>query len=196
MNAKPSRNTKATIAAAAREEFARLGYAGARVERIARRAGVNKQLIFYYFGSKRGLYDSVVQGAAHGVLRGEQGKHDDPGAATDGLRRAVQQLFDDLQAQPDVTALLLHDARDADGSVELAGPVLLRMLNRISKVVSEGQGLGYFRDNANPETIARQAIVLALGYLALEPALRSERNLSREEWREGVSELLARALAW
>ncbi len=103
MNAKPSRNTKATIAAAAREEFARLGYAGARVERITRRAGVNKQLIFYYFGSKRGLYDSVVQGAAHGVLQGEQGKRDDPGAATDGLRRAVQQLFDDLQAQPDVT---------------------------------------------------------------------------------------------
>ena len=135
MNAKPSRNTKATIAAAAREEFARLGYAGARVERITRRAGVNNQLIFYYFGSKRGLYDSVVQGAAHGVLRGEHGKRDDPGAATDGLRRAVQQLFDDLQAQPDVTALLLHDARDADGRVELAGPVLSRMLNRISKVV-------------------------------------------------------------
>ena len=41
---------------AALEEFSRRGYAGARVADIARRAGVNKQLINYYFGSKEGLY--------------------------------------------------------------------------------------------------------------------------------------------
>src|ERR1700729_3608573 len=41
---------------AALEEFSRRGFAGARVADIARRAGVNKQLINYYFGSKEGLY--------------------------------------------------------------------------------------------------------------------------------------------
>src|ERR1700735_5415588 len=44
------------VLAAARDEFARHGFAGARVADIARRAGVNKQLINYYFGSKEGLY--------------------------------------------------------------------------------------------------------------------------------------------
>jgi AcrR family transcriptional regulator len=44
------------LLAAALEEFAAKGYAGARVQEIAARAGVNKQLINYYFDSKEGLY--------------------------------------------------------------------------------------------------------------------------------------------
>src|SRR5207237_9977589 len=47
------------IVTAARDEFARHGFDGARVDQIARRAGVNKQLLFYYFHSKRGLFDAV-----------------------------------------------------------------------------------------------------------------------------------------
>jgi TetR/AcrR family transcriptional regulator len=46
---------------AALDEFSERGYAGARVADIARRAGVNKQLINYYFGSKEGLYLAVQQ---------------------------------------------------------------------------------------------------------------------------------------
>ncbi|XVQ11410.1 TetR family transcriptional regulator [Spirillospora sp. CA-255316] len=44
---------------AALEEFAAKGYAGARVQDIANRAGVNKQLISYYFGGKEGLYQEL-----------------------------------------------------------------------------------------------------------------------------------------
>jgi TetR/AcrR family transcriptional regulator len=44
------------LLAAALDEFAAKGFAGARVQDIARRAGVNKQLISYYFGGKAGLY--------------------------------------------------------------------------------------------------------------------------------------------
>jgi AcrR family transcriptional regulator len=48
--------TKARILDAAVEEFSAKGYAGARVSEIAARAGVNQQLIAYYFDSKEGLY--------------------------------------------------------------------------------------------------------------------------------------------
>ncbi|MDT3396583.1 TetR family transcriptional regulator [Streptomyces sp. B1866] len=44
---------------AAKEEFAGKGFAGARVQDIADRAGVNKQLINYYFGGKEGLYEEL-----------------------------------------------------------------------------------------------------------------------------------------
>jgi len=53
--------TKQLLLAAALEEFAQKGYAGARVLDIASRAGVNKQLITYYFGGKRGLAQAVEQ---------------------------------------------------------------------------------------------------------------------------------------
>jgi TetR/AcrR family transcriptional regulator len=47
------------ILRAAMREFAKHGYAGARVERILRRANVSPRSLYYHFGSKRGLYDAV-----------------------------------------------------------------------------------------------------------------------------------------
>jgi TetR/AcrR family transcriptional regulator len=49
------------ILEAARREFGLKGFAGARVEAIARRAGVNKGLIFYYFESKEGLFRALAE---------------------------------------------------------------------------------------------------------------------------------------
>jgi TetR/AcrR family transcriptional regulator len=53
--------TKATIVAAALEEFARVGLAGARIDEIARTARVNKALLYYYFESKEHLFLGVVE---------------------------------------------------------------------------------------------------------------------------------------
>ncbi len=54
----PERTRQALLDAALRE-FAEKGFAGARVGEIAARAGVNKQLISYYFGGKHGLYRAL-----------------------------------------------------------------------------------------------------------------------------------------
>ncbi|MQM27470.1 TetR family transcriptional regulator [Glycomyces sp. NEAU-7082] len=51
--------TKRRLLEAALTEFAANGYAGARVSAIAERAGVNKQLVSYYFGGKEGLYRAI-----------------------------------------------------------------------------------------------------------------------------------------
>jgi AcrR family transcriptional regulator len=51
--------TRARILDAAKAEFGAKGFAGARVSDIADRAGVNKQLISYYFGGKEGLYTEL-----------------------------------------------------------------------------------------------------------------------------------------
>ncbi len=48
------------ILAAAAEEFAEWGFAGARVEEIARRAGVNKAMLYYHVGDKAKLYEKVI----------------------------------------------------------------------------------------------------------------------------------------
>jgi TetR/AcrR family transcriptional regulator len=45
----------------AAEEFAAAGFAGARIDRIARRTRLNVRMIYYHFGSKRGLYRAVLQ---------------------------------------------------------------------------------------------------------------------------------------
>ena len=63
--AKPQRRdpaaTRQKLLAAARREFAESGLAGARVDEIAARAGVNKQLVYHYFGDKDALYLAVLE---------------------------------------------------------------------------------------------------------------------------------------
>ena len=59
--------TRAAILTAALEEFAHEGAAGARTDEIARRAGVNKALLYYYFKDKETLYGAVLDNAFSGM---------------------------------------------------------------------------------------------------------------------------------
>ena len=54
-------DTREKIIAAAVKEFSKGGYPGARVENIAVNAGINKAMIFYYFGSKEELYKLIIK---------------------------------------------------------------------------------------------------------------------------------------
>src|SRR3954452_20229679 len=56
-----SAETRARILDAALSEFAANGLAGARTERIASAAGVNKALLYYYFDSKEKLYAAALE---------------------------------------------------------------------------------------------------------------------------------------
>jgi TetR/AcrR family transcriptional regulator len=56
----PESDTRARLIECGVEEFAKNGLAGARVDAIALRAQLNKQLLYYYFGSKLGLYREVL----------------------------------------------------------------------------------------------------------------------------------------
>ena len=53
--------TRREILAAARQEFAEHGLSGARIDTIAARMRTNKRMIYYYFGSKEGLYLATLE---------------------------------------------------------------------------------------------------------------------------------------
>src|SRR5665213_3492937 len=53
--------TRGRIFAAATAEFAAKGFAGARMDAIARRAGSNKRMLYHYFGDKGGLFRAVLR---------------------------------------------------------------------------------------------------------------------------------------
>jgi AcrR family transcriptional regulator len=59
--ARPARVSPDVILAAAAREFAERGFAGARVDRIARRARVNKAMLYYHFTSKQALYRTLLR---------------------------------------------------------------------------------------------------------------------------------------
>ena len=191
-------NTRALrIIAAAREEFATRGFAGARVAQVVRRAGVNKQLLFYYYHSKRGLFQAVLAQAA-GALESALAALDlpvGPSRPLERLRLALRAQFDFLSRHPDLVALLTQAGR-----VDLAP--FAPAIKRLVVLLAEGQGLGQVRDDLDPHLTAAQALVLMVGYLGMEAVIAaSARPLGadepalRERWKQAAVELVVAGVA-
>ncbi|WKX71663.1 TetR family transcriptional regulator [Streptomyces sp. XD-27] len=111
MAARDPEATKARIFAAATAEFAAYGIAGARIDRIAREAKANKQLIYAYFGDKGELFAQVLQRGLLDLAAAVPVDADDP----DGY---VDRLMDYHAAHPELLRLLLWEGLEygaADG---------------------------------------------------------------------------------
>jgi AcrR family transcriptional regulator len=104
-------STPARILAAATDEFAERGLAGARVDRIAERAGANKQRLYAYFGGKEALFDAVVED------RIDQFVDAVPFTAGDLPGYAVR-LLDFQLAHPELVRLLLWHTLERPGVLE------------------------------------------------------------------------------
>ena len=77
----PRSDTRGRILKAAIDEFASHGYDAAGVDRIARRARVNKALIYYYFDNKRGLYHEILHASLQALVAPLRLVVDGPGDA-------------------------------------------------------------------------------------------------------------------
>ena len=191
MPPKLSNDRALRINAAARDEFARRGFAGARVEQIARRAGVNKQLLFYYYHSKRGLFQAVLADAGNELEAALAGLALPGGGLLERLRLALQAQFEFLARHPQLVALLGQASR-AGGGAAFAPAV-----KRLVVLLAEGQGLGQVRDDLDPHLTAAQALILMVGYLSLEAVvaasarpLGADEPALRERWRDAAVDLV------
>jgi TetR/AcrR family transcriptional regulator len=183
------------IVTAAREEFSRRGFDGARVDQIARRAGVNKQLLFYYFHSKRGLFSAVL---ARGAAELEQALAALPATGDRPLERIRATLaaqFDFLANHPDLVTLLTQAGRSDTRPFAPA-------IKRLVVLVAEGQGRGQVRDDVDPHLAAAQALVLMVAYLGLEslitasaPPLGADEPGLRERWKQAAVKLVLEGIA-
>jgi AcrR family transcriptional regulator len=81
--------TQRRILQAARREFAAKGISGARVDAIAARARTNKRMIYYYFGSKDGLFREILrqQLASRAAQQPDADTDADPGSWGDRIAR-------------------------------------------------------------------------------------------------------------
>lgn len=190
MARKLSNNRALQILAAAREEFGKRGFDGARVERIARKARVNKQLVFYYYHSKRGLFQAAV---AHATRELEQALA--PIAVSEGrplvrLRAALDAQFDFLARNPELVTLLVQAGRS---DIRPFAPAIRRLV----VLLAEGQGLGEVRDDLDPHLAAAQALILMIAYLGLEPliaasapSLNNEERALPQRWKDAALRLV------
>ena len=161
--------SQSTILAAARDEFAEYGLGGARVDRIAERAGLNKRLIYYYFADKEQLFQAVLEQAYRDIRAEEATLHLaalDPATA---VRRLIEFTWDYFLAHPEFLTLLnsanLHKARhlvDSERARELNSP----LIETLAIVLERGRRDGIFRGGVDPMQLYVSIAGLAWFYLS------------------------------
>jgi len=185
------------ILKAALREFSERGAAGTRTAAIAAAAGVNKQLIFYYFGSKAGLYEAVLRAFLLTPIA-EPLPHSSPGGPVERIRAVLRGFFADLNRHPGTAPLLVRAlAQPGPGRTALA-TALGELESTLAAIITEGQGHGYVRDDADPRVSATQILSLMLGYLVREGA-DMEPGPSFEErarWVDEACDLFTGSLRW
>ena len=110
----PARNQE-RILKAATAEFARYGLGGARVDRIAERAGANKRMLYYYYGNKEALFLAVMEASYARIRSAELGLRLGQVEPEEGIRRLVEFTWTYYLDNPEFLTLLnsenLHKAR-------------------------------------------------------------------------------------
>jgi AcrR family transcriptional regulator len=101
--------TKDGILEVATAEFAAKGLAGARIDEIAARTSTSKRMIYYYFGSKEGLYIAVLEEAYRRMRSIESGLHLEDLEPEQALRTLVAFTCDYQLANPDFIRLVMNE---------------------------------------------------------------------------------------
>jgi TetR/AcrR family transcriptional regulator len=182
----------------ATEEFARIGFEGARVDRIAERCHLSKNMLYYYFKSKEGLFITVLE-RMYQQLRDQQKdlsvRASDPMIA---MQQLIHYTFDALQSNPNAIRLMNEEnkhrgkyIRRSERMRDLYNP----LVETIRFILDRGMKEGVFRMGLDPAIVYLSLSSMCYHYLAnqytLEIAL--DRDLgspkARKDWLEHVVDM-------
>jgi AcrR family transcriptional regulator len=145
--------SRADILAMATREFSEKGLSGARVDSIAARTKINKRMIYYYFGSKEGLYRAVLERSYGHIRMSESAVELDALGPEEALRQLVRHTFDYHNMHPDFVRLVMNEnIHQAAHIGELAS---IRTRNRtviktLRTLLDRGIDAGVFRSDIEP----------------------------------------------
>jgi AcrR family transcriptional regulator len=196
--------TRARILAAATQEFARHGLAGARGDRIARAARSSERMVYYYFGSKEGLFRAVLEAAYLSLQQAERSVQLDdlpPLRALDEFCLFVWRYY---LEHPEFIGLVNTEnqyraahLRQSPQLGELVSPII----GLLRGLLARGEAAGVFRRGIDP--VELYIAIAALGYFYLSNSatlsavlgrdLRAPESL-RAHWR-AAAEMIRRYVA-
>jgi TetR/AcrR family transcriptional regulator len=162
--------TRNALLRAAGELFPARGFDGVSIEDIARRARINKALISYHFGGKRGLYAAVLESVfaeMAGRLRAIEAAAKDTREALGGFLAAFERL---RRERPGFPALFLREVLSA-GIEPVVIPHLGAIIGVTRRIVERGVREGLFR-RVDPVAVHLALVGSLIFYFATEPARR------------------------
>ncbi|MFP3554178.1 TetR/AcrR family transcriptional regulator [Paraburkholderia sp. SIMBA_049] len=145
--------TKRNILEVATQEFSSMGLTGARVDAIAERTNTTKRMLYYYFGSKEGLYEAVLEKVYGDIRALEQDLKVSDMSPVDGLRSLVEFTFDYHDKHRDFVRLVtienIHGAKYIE-QVKTFKNRNATVIHTIEDLLARGVASGDFRDDIDP----------------------------------------------
>ncbi len=145
--------TKRNILDVATAEFSAMGLAGARVDAIAERTNTTKRMLYYYFGSKEGLYEAVLEKVYSDIRALEQDLHVSELDPVEGMRRLVEFTFDYHDKHRDFVRLITIENIHGAKYMEQLKTIRSRnatVIATLEDLLTRGVATGKFRDDVDP----------------------------------------------
>ncbi len=131
---------------AAADEFAEAGFGGARVDAVARRAGVNKAAIYYHIGDKKQLYERVLQAVFGETADRVEAETASAGGPEAKLRSFIRNISTTVDRHQHMAPVMLREV--AAGGVNLPDSILeemTRIVRVLGVILAEGEEEQVFR---------------------------------------------------
>jgi AcrR family transcriptional regulator len=154
---------------AAAEEFAARGFDGAKVDRIAARARVNKALLYYYFHYTAALYRETLLDVFRTVAVAVVGVREQGGTPHEQMHRFIQAVADTTLRSPRFPAIWLREM--SEGGRHLDESIVLEMrkvIETLGGILQDGRRAGVFRE-ANPFVVQISIVAPLLLFSATRP---------------------------
>jgi len=195
--------TRDSILKAATKVFARYGYDGGSIEKISSSAKTHDRMIYYYFGSKEGLFIAVLEGIYDRMDRAEATCAPDTADPVAALKTVIRFKIDYYRRHPEFVTLLntenLHKGRHVAKSAK-AREFSSNALDLIADILRRGEAQGCFRPGLRPRDV--YLLIVSTSYFFTSNRFTLSAFLGEpldgpgalEEWADFVVDCVLRAL--
>ena len=163
-----AQSTREAILRAATKVFARHGFAGGRIEQISKAAKSHDRMIYYYFGSKEGLFIAVIEDTYRRFNEAEQALALDPSAPLQALQSMIRFVWRYYQKHPEFISLLNNEnlmrgkhIAKSERAREYSSPALAIT----DGVLRAGVAQGLFRQDVSARDL--YLMIASMGYFYL-----------------------------
>jgi TetR/AcrR family transcriptional regulator len=148
--------TRELILAASLDEFAANGYGGGRIDEIAKKAGVNKQALYYHFESKDGLYRATLEYGYALVRSFDPHPNGSTATPSEQLAELITGYFDNVREHQNVVALVAEENRLQGRHLHdsaVVSSVNAPFVERVASIYGDGVADGSFRAGWDPQQL-------------------------------------------
>ena len=196
--------TRDRVLKAAIAEFCRYGYDGARMDRVAKRAGSNIRMVYHYFVSKERLYLAALENIYSEVRSKEAALNLRDHDPMEGMLALVDFTFDHLLAHPEFVEMMRNENQLRGRYVKKSAFVpeaALPLVDTIRDLLRRGVRQGVFHSDLDPVQLYVSILSLCFVHLSNRYTLSNmfRKDLAERRWlnqrRRHVREFVQNALA-